>query len=98
MNRLFLRTTLALFTALLVLSALPAEAKRKKKDVPTEEKSDDFWLVDASIGYRLPKRRGIVSIGVANLFDEQFNFVDTDPFNPRVYPERLVFGRFTLAF
>ena len=64
----------------------------------TEEKSDDFWLVDASIGYRLPKRRGIVSIGVANLFDKQFNFVDTDPFNPRVYPERLVFGRFTLAF
>jgi len=67
-------------------------------DVPTEEKSDDFWLVDASVGYRLPKRRGIVSIGVANLFDEQFNFVDTDPFNPRVYPERLVFGRVTLAF
>lgn len=64
----------------------------------TETESDSFWLVDASLGYRLPKRRGIVSIGVANLFDEQFNFVDTDPFNPRVYPERLVFGRFTLAF
>ena len=65
---------------------------------PTEEKSDDFWLVDAAVGYRLPKRRGIVSVGVTNLFDESFNFVDTDPFNPRVYPERLVFGRFTLAF
>jgi len=65
---------------------------------PTEEMSDNFWLVDASIGYRLPKRRGIVSIGVVNLFDQAFNFVDTDPFNPRVYPERLVLGRFTLAF
>ena len=67
-------------------------------DAPTEKESDNFWLVDASVGYRLPKRRGIVSLGVANLFDEQFNFVDTDPFNPRVYPERLVFGRFTVAF
>ena len=67
-------------------------------DATTEEESDDFWLVDASVGYRLPKRRGIVSLGVSNLFDESFNFVDTDPFNPRVYPERLVFGRITLAF
>ena len=65
---------------------------------PTEEKSDNFWLVDATIGYRLPKRRGIVSVGVTNLFDESFKFVDTDPFNPTVYPERLFFGRFTLAF
>jgi tetratricopeptide (TPR) repeat protein len=67
-------------------------------DAPTKEESDNFWLVDASIGYRLPKRRGLISLGVSNLFDESFNFVDTDPFNPRVYPERLVFGRFTLAF
>ena len=67
-------------------------------NAPTENKSDNFWLVDASVGYRLPKRRGIVSVGVANLFDESFNYVDTDPFNPRIYPERLVFSRFTLAF
>ena len=67
-------------------------------DAPTEKKSDSFWLVDASLGYRLPKRRGIVSVGVANLFDESFNFVDTDPFNPRIYPDRQIFSRFTLSF
>jgi outer membrane receptor protein involved in Fe transport len=59
---------------------------------------DNFWIVDTALGYRLPKRRGLVSVGVSNLFDESFNFVDTDPFNPRVYPERLVYGRVTLAF
>lgn len=64
----------------------------------TEDKHDNFWLVDASIGYRLPKRYGIVSLGVSNLFDKEFNYVDTDPFNPRFYPERFYFGRLTLSF
>jgi len=67
-------------------------------NVPTEDKSDNFWLVDASLGYRLPKRYGIVSLGVSNLFDKEFNFVDTDPFNPRIQPERFYFGRLTLSF
>jgi tetratricopeptide (TPR) repeat protein/opacity protein-like surface antigen len=67
-------------------------------DIPTEDKSDSFWLVDASLGYRLPKRYGIVSLGVSNLFDKEFNYVDTDPFNPRIYPERFYFGRLTLSF
>jgi Tfp pilus assembly protein PilF len=63
-----------------------------------QTQDDNFWIVDTAIGYRLPKRRGLVSVGVSNLFDESFNYVDTDPFNPRIYPERLVYGRFTLAF
>jgi len=64
----------------------------------TEPADDQFWIVDATLGYRLPKRRGMVSAGVSNLFDESFNFVDTDAFNPRIYPERILFGRLTLAF
>ncbi|MGD8618474.1 MAG: TonB-dependent receptor [Gammaproteobacteria bacterium] len=64
----------------------------------TEKQDNNFWIVDTALGYRLPKRRGLVSIGVSNLFDESFNFADTDPFNPRIYPERLVYGRVTLAF
>jgi FecR protein/Tetratricopeptide repeat len=65
---------------------------------PTEDKNDQFWLVDASIGYRLPKRYGFISVGVSNLFDENFKFVDTDPFNPQVYPQRFFFSRLTLSF
>ena len=64
-------------------------------DVPGD---DEFWVLDASIGYRLPKRRGLISIEARNLFNETFNFQDMDRANPRLYPERLIFGRITLAF
>jgi len=63
----------------------------------TEEDSDNFWIVDASLGYRLPKRYGIVSLGVLNLLDEEFKFQDTDPAQPLIPPERTALLRFTLA-
>ncbi|WP_455234063.1 FecR domain-containing protein [Thiogranum longum] len=59
---------------------------------------DDFWTIDTGVGYRLPKRRGLLSAGVKNLFDESFKFQDTNPSSPTFYPERLVFGRITLSF
>jgi len=59
---------------------------------------DQFWVFDASIGYRLPKRWGLITIEAKNLFNEEFNFQDTDPANPRIYPERLILAKFTLAF
>ncbi|MGD8851378.1 MAG: TonB-dependent receptor [Gammaproteobacteria bacterium] len=64
----------------------------------TVKEQDDFWIVDTIVGYRLPKRYGLVSVGVKNLFDQSFNFQDTDPRSPAFYPERLVFGRVTLSF
>jgi hypothetical protein len=67
-------------------------------DAPTEDKNDQFWLVDASVGYRLPKRYGFISAGVSNLFNEKFNFVDTDPYDPQIVPERFFFTRLTLSF
>ena len=75
---------------------------------------DQFFIVDASISYRLPKRLGFISIGVKNLFDKSFKFQDTDThfgqaitdliptvntaLNPTIQPKRLIFGKFTLAF
>lgn len=41
---------------------------------------------------------GLVTIEAKNLFDEEFQFQDTDPASPLVIPERLVLFRFTLAF
>jgi tetratricopeptide (TPR) repeat protein len=58
---------------------------------------ESFWLVDASIDYRLPKRWGLVSAGAKNLFDEEFKYQETDRLNPSVQPERLFFFKFTLA-
>ena len=65
--------------------------------------SEDFVVVDAAVGYRFPKRLGIVSLEVRNLFDEEFVFQDpninsTEPSNPRFVPERTVLGRLTLSF
>jgi len=37
---------------------------------------DNFTVVDASVGYRLPARRGIVSLEVHNLFDARFRYQD----------------------
>lgn len=59
---------------------------------------DQFWVVDGGISYRLPKRLGLVAIEAKNLFDETFNFQDTDPANPWVVPERVISAKCTLAF
>jgi hypothetical protein len=59
---------------------------------------DNFWILDASIGYRLPKRRGLISLEVNNVLDEEFRFQDTDPENPAILPERWVLLKITLAF
>ena len=58
---------------------------------------DTFFVVDTSIGYRLPKRYGLISVEAKNLFDKDFRFQDTDPGNPLILPERLVVVRFTLS-
>jgi len=59
---------------------------------------DDFWIVDAAINYRLPKRYGFITVGATNLFDEKFNFFDTDFKNSSILPDRMFFARVTLAF
>lgn len=40
------------------------------------EGESNFTLVDAQIGYRLPKRFGIVSLQLSNIFDEGFDYQD----------------------
>jgi hypothetical protein len=63
-----------------------------------EPDDDQFWILDASIGYRLPKRFGIITVEGKNLLNEGFKFQDTDPANPRIAPERFILGRITLSF
>lgn len=60
--------------------------------------AERFWTLDTFLSYRLPKRRGSLSLTADNLLDEQFNFQDIDPSNPSLFPERLVSLRFTLSF
>ncbi len=64
----------------------------------TRSGSDSFWLVDAAVNYRLPKRWGFITVGVTNLLDEDFRFFDIDLDNARFQPGRAVYGRLTLNF
>ena len=70
----------------------------RKDDVGVfNDGEDDFWLVDAALNYRLPKRYGLLTIGVSNLTDEDFEFFDSDRDNPRIQPDRVFFGKVTFA-
>ena len=62
-----------------------------------EDGQDNFWVFDASISYRLPKRYGFITVGAKNVFDEDFKYFDTDLDNPRIQPGSVFFGQITLA-
>ena len=73
------------------------------RGVPNIESDDQFWLADLSLGYRLPKRWGLLSVDVRNLFGTSFEFQDrsfqTSAFlAPPFEPEQAVFAGLTLAF
>ena len=59
--------------------------------------SDDFWLFDAAINYRLPKRYGLITVGATNLFGTQFQYFGVDFDNPTIQPDRMIFARLTLS-
>ncbi len=62
-----------------------------------ESGGDNFWVFDAAISYRLPKRYGFITAGVTNLFDKEFNYHNADRDNPRFQPDRAFFAKLTLA-
>ncbi|MDH5479846.1 MAG: TonB-dependent receptor, partial [Nitrosomonas sp.] len=64
---------------------------------------NDFVLFDAAIGYRLPQRRGMLSLEGRNLSNENFfyrniNFHTSEAIAPRFIPTRTFFARVTLNF
>jgi Cytochrome c biogenesis factor len=74
-------------------------------DASTFEGTSNFNLIDAVIGYRLPKRLGILSIQATNLLNQEFNYQDDsfrefarDQAYSRFIPERSIIGRATLNF
>ena len=65
--------------------------------------NDEFWVADIEASYRLPKRFGVISVLVKNVFDNEFNFQDqnfqtTETLNPVFTPERTAYLKFKLAF
>jgi outer membrane receptor protein involved in Fe transport len=71
----------------------------------SNSRTEDFFVLDTTIGYRLPKRRGIISLEVKNLLNEDFLFQDlevrtSDPFvfASDFIPDRTILARITLNF
>ena len=94
------------FFARSVLTLVDQDVKAQwpdpEKRLATE--SDLFWLWDASIGFRLPKRYGILSFSVRNLLDQRFDYMDVEstnsdiPRTPKYVPDRMFFGQLTMSF
>jgi Tfp pilus assembly protein PilF len=63
------------------------------------EGSDTFWLLDAIVAYRLPRRMGTVSVEGTNLLDEEFQFQEIDQaVQPRYVPETQILLRISVSF
>ena len=60
--------------------------------------ASDFWTADVGLTYRLPRRRGLVTAEIRNLFDEAFSYQETDVLTPTLARERLAFLRLSVAF
>ena len=64
---------------------------------PIVDSDDSAWITDAALDYRLPRRRGVVSVGVMNLTDTFVDLLETDPVNPRVATRRFAFLKVRLT-
>ncbi|WP_394752319.1 tetratricopeptide repeat protein [Crenothrix sp.] len=66
----------------------------------------EFVVFDAGLGYRLPKRKGILSLEIKNLFNNRVNyknitrFTSADIFNNNLefFNDRTILGRITINF
>ena len=59
---------------------------------------DTFWVMDVGIGYRFAKQRGVATLVGKNIFNEEFNFQDTDPASPSISPRRIFLFKLNLFF
>jgi hypothetical protein len=80
------------------------ELERQSAAQNSIEGSDEFLILDASIGHRFPSRRGVISVYLNNPLDKKFNYLDNSyrvaefRTNSPYLPERSVLVRLTLNF
>jgi Tfp pilus assembly protein PilF len=80
---------------------------KRISDAP-QDASDSFWLTDLVLSYRFPKRYGLLSLGVNNIFNRDFTFEDRNSYDSlsvetsaspsALSSERIVFGKFSITF
>jgi hypothetical protein len=64
----------------------------------TSDGVSDFFVSDLNLSYRIPNRHGMISVGVNNLFNNKFNYQNTDYNDVTITPGRLAFSKITLVF
>lgn len=70
----------------------------------SSQQSDDFFVLDASVGYRLAKRHGMIRLVAKNLLDKSFFYQDLNVqqadlnLSPRFIPDRILFLQATFVF
>jgi hypothetical protein len=82
-------------------SLLPTYVDHDYIDSSLNQYHDSFVITDLAVGYRFPNRNGLLSIGIHNLFDEQFNYYNlnytgTDN-DPRFIPSRSYLVQLNIA-
>ena len=68
------------------------------------DSQDSYWVFDAGVGFRLPKRQGSFQIVVKNLLDNDFNYYDVGlngltrgTRNPVYSPDRQILAQFSFV-
>lgn len=87
------------------LTYVDQEVRRDPEQSGLPQGESQFTLVDASIGFRMPRRLGLLSVGVLNVFGQEFDYLDdsyrsfsNEPYVSPYIPERTLLGRLTLSF
>jgi Tfp pilus assembly protein PilF len=78
---------------------------RRSSSATFAEGDSHFNVADLAVGYRMPRRQGIVSVSVQNLLDNNFDYQDDnyrefqdEPSTGPYIPDRMIMGRVTLNF
>jgi tetratricopeptide (TPR) repeat protein len=89
----------------LVTTFVRQDLEFRLSNTRTELAQGDFTVVDLTLGYRLPKRLGMLGVTVKNLFDRDFLYQDSSIFsndsfniNPLYLPTRTIFVNAVLTF
>lgn len=61
------------------------------------EGNSQFWLTDAWVTYKLPRRLGAISFQVNNVFDQRFQFQEINPQNSLLPRKRVMLIKVELA-
>ncbi|MCD2453313.1 FecR domain-containing protein [Methylicorpusculum oleiharenae] len=69
----------------------------------TDRLDSQFWNTDFSIGYRLPKRYGLIKLSINNIFNHKFDYQSPnsgtgEPLSSPYQPERFISSTINLAF